>query len=371
MVPGVAIAVLGALVLAVSERRVTMTRRTLRRTRLGALAVLVVALLAGAGVAIANEGAISHYARERWNAFKSDSGVADARKLRIAQQSSDKRYDYWRVSLDMFRAAPAGGAGAGNFDREYTVHRRHAKPSRSAHSIWMRTLGELGGVGLALLVACVCVSLVALVGLRRRLDTAGRTVLCACVGVSAYFVAHASFDWLELLPALAAPALALPFLALRLEPGKTAAAAPLRPLAGRRARLLVAAGGGLAVAAALVSLALPSLSSRYVQSALHRSRSDPAGARRDLDRAASLDPLSPDPRYAAAGIALDRSRFGDARRAFEQALDVADGWYPHFGLALLDSRARRFAAARREIARARALDARDPLVIRAAMLIAE
>src|SRR5256714_6189542 len=250
MVPGVAIAVLGALVLAVSERRVTMTRRTLRRTRLGALAVLVVALLAGAGVAIANEGAISHYARERWNAFKSDSGVADARKLRIAQQSSDKRYDYWRVSLDMFRAAPAGGAGAGNFDREYTVHRRHAKPSRSAHSIWMRTLGELGGMGLALLVACVCVSLVALVRLRRRLDPGARTVLCAVVGVSAYFVAHASFDWLELLPALAAPALAPPFLVLRLEP-RAAAATPVRRLAGRRARLLVAAGGGLAVAAAL------------------------------------------------------------------------------------------------------------------------
>jgi hypothetical protein len=370
MVPSVAIAALGALLLVLVERRVKLTPRTLRRARGGALAVLAVALLAGAGVAIANDSAISHYARERWDAFKSDSGIADARRLRITQQSSDKRYDYWRVSLDMFSAAPLVGAGAGNFEREYDVHRRHAKPSRSAHSIWMRTIGELGGVGLALLVACVSVSLLALVQVRRRLDAGARTVLCACVGVSAYFVAHASFDWLELLPALAAPALALPFVALRLEPTATAATAA-RLFAGRRARLLVAAGGGLAVAAALVSLALPYLSSRYVQSALHRARSDPAGARRDLDRAASLDSLSPDPRYAAAGIALDQSRFGDARRAFEQALDVEDGWYPHFGLALLDSRARKFAAARREIARARALDAQDPLVIRAAMLIAE
>jgi hypothetical protein len=370
MVPSVAIAALGALVLVLVERQVKLTPRTLRRARVGAVAVLAVVLLAGAGVAIADHGAISHYARERWDAFKSDSGVADSRKLRIAQQSSDKRYDYWRVSLDMFSAAPVGGAGAGNFEREYSAHRRHAKPSRSAHSIWMRTLGELGAVGLALLAACVCVLLAALVRLRRRLDAGARTVLCACVGVSAYFVAHASFDWLELLPALAAPALALPFLALRLEP-RGAEAAAVRPFAGRRARLPAAAAGGVAVAVALVSLGLPYLSSRYVQSALHRARSDPAGARRDLDRAASLDPLSPDPRYAAAGIALDHGRFGDARRAFEQALDVEDGWYPHFGLALLDSRARKFAEARREIARAGALDAQDPLVIRAAMLIAE
>jgi tetratricopeptide (TPR) repeat protein len=371
MLPSVAIAVFGALVLVLVERRITLTPRSLRRVRVGALALLAAALLAGAGVAIAHDGAISHYASERWSAFRSDAGVADDRKLRIAQQSSDKRYDYWRVSLDMFSAAPILGAGAGNFEREYTVHRRHAKTSRSAHSIWLRTLGELGSVGMALLVACAGVALVALVRLRRRLDTGARTVLTACVGVNAYFVAHASFDWLELLPALAAPALALPFMALRLQPGTTAAATAVRPLAGRRARLLVAVGAGLVVAAALVSLALPYLSSRYVQSALHRARSDPAGARRDLDRAASLDPLSPDPRYAAAGIALDRSRFGDARRAFEQALGVEDGWYPHFGLALLDSRARRFAAARREIARARALDAQDPLVIRAAMLIGE
>lgn len=367
MVPSVAIAALGALVLVLVERRVTMTPRVLRRVRLGALAVLVVALLAGAGVAIANDGAISHYAHERWNAFKSDSAGADTTRLRIAQQSGDKRYDYWRVSLRMFRAAPAGGAGAGNFERVYDANRRHAKPSRSAHSIWMRTIGELGGVGLVLLLACISVTLVSLVRLRRRVDDGARFVMSACVGVSAYFVAHASFDWLELLPALAAPAVALPFLALRLEPG---AATPAGHRFGGRMRALAAGGAVLTVAAALVSLALPYLSERYVQSALHRARSDPAGARRDLDRAASLDPLSPDPRYAAAGIALDRSRFGDARRAFEQALDVEDGWYPHFGLALLDSRARKLAAARREIARARALDRQDPLVIRAATLIA-
>lgn len=366
MVPSVAIAAVGALVLVLVERRVSLSPGAVRRTRVAAAAALAVALLAGAGVAIANDGAISHYAHERWSAFKSDSASSDG-SLRIAQRSSDKRYDYWRVSLDMLAAAPVSGKGAGNFERQYSAHRRHAKPSRAAHSIWMRTLGELGGVGFVLLVACIAAALVGLIRVRRRLDVGGGTIVAACAGVSAYFLAHASFDWLELVPALAAPAVALPFVALRLEPAP-AAGVPA-PRASRPRRRLLAAAGAVAVAAALVSLALPYLSSRYVQSALHRGSSDPAGARRDLDRAASLDPLTPDPHYAAAGIALDRGRFADARRAFHAALAVEDAWYPHFGLALLDARARRFAAARREIALARALDARDPLVIRAAMLI--
>jgi tetratricopeptide (TPR) repeat protein len=234
----------------------------------------------------------------------------------------------------------------------------------------MRSLAEDGSVGAALLVASACFALVSLFRVRRRLDEGGRSILAACVAVSAYFLAHASFDWLELMPALAAPAVALPFLALSL--GPDARSGTTAPSAGDRWRGRLTAAGGLLVAvAALVALALPYLSSRYVDSALHRARSDPAGAGRDLDRAASLDPLSPDPRYAAAGIALDRSRFADARRAFEQALDVEDGWYPHFGLALLDARAGRFASARSEIGRARALNPLDPLVVKAADLIAK
>jgi Flp pilus assembly protein TadD len=110
---------------------------------------------------------------------------------------------------------------------------------------------------------------------------------------------------------------------------------------------------------------------RYVDSGLHRSATDYAGAVRDLDSAASFDPLAPEPHYAAGGIALDHRRYADARHAFEQALETEDGWYPHFELALLDARQKRFRAARREIALAHALNPPDLLVLKAVTLISQ
>ena len=84
-----------------------------------------------------------------------------------------------------------------------------------------------------------------------------------------------------------------------------------------------------------------------------------------MDRAAALNPLSIEPRIAEGTIAISRGDDERARAAFTRALKVEENWYPHFELALLDASAGRFAPARREIARAAALDASDPVVTEA------
>src|SRR5205823_5786881 len=84
---------------------------------------------------------------------------------------------------------------------------------------------------------------------------------------------------------------------------------------------------------------------------------------------ASLNPFSPEPRYAEGVIALREGRDAVAARAFHKALTLDRNWYPFLELALLDARAGRFGAATSEIRAARALDPLDPLVLDAARLI--
>jgi O-antigen ligase len=361
----IAVAVVAGLAAAAAERRVGPRPRAVRAARVGALAVAVAVALAGTGVAIARHGDLVDYADERWADFKSDEEVPREEGTRAFLPHGDKRYDYWRVSLNALRDAPAGGIGAGGFEREYTIHRRYEKPSRAAHSIWMRSLAETGLVGTGLLVLFVVVAGVGLLRARRRLDPAGRTVVAACAAASGYFVVHASFDWLELVPAIAAPAAALPFVAMRLGGRPDAPPGPESPV---RRRAAAAAGAVLAVAA-LAALTLPYFSIRSVNSAIDRPASDSAGVDRDLDRAAALNPLSPEPHLVGGRLALVRRDYDGAREAFERALEEEQGWYAHFELALLDAHAGRFATAERRIARARALNRPDHLMRDTAELI--
>jgi O-antigen ligase len=371
MLLSIAVAVVAGTLVAIAERRFHPSARVRLAGHRGAIAAAVCVAIAAAGLAVARGGDATTYIGDRWADFTSNKEQdPDPNPSRIFQRTSDKRYDYWRVSVAMFRDAPVGGVGAGGFERVYTQERLHPKPSRSAHSIWMRSIGETGAVGTALLVALVAVLAAGLLRARRRLDDRGRAIVAACAAVGTYFAIHASFDWLELIPALAAPAIALPFLGLGL-----AAPAPVPEPAAERSRVrlpgwLKGLVGGVLAVAAVLSLAAPYASVRYVDAARTAS-SDPAVATRDFSRAAWFNPLSAEPRIAAGQIAVGGGRYADASREFEQALEVEDGWYPHFELALLHSRGGRFARARREIAVARALNPPDLLLKKASDLIAE
>ena len=89
-------------------------------------------------------------------------------------------------------------------------------PSRYPHDVWLRFLGENGAVGLLLLLGFLAIALGAPIAAWRRIDRSSRGIVALCVAMTAYFLVHASFDWLDRLPAIAGPALAVPFIALRL-----------------------------------------------------------------------------------------------------------------------------------------------------------
>jgi hypothetical protein len=350
-------AMLATLLLASLERRVPV-ERLVRPARTGArgmaAAVLAVALVAG----VANRERLRHQASEQWTQFKAGTGT-DTQGPRLFASGAFQRYDYWRVAVDAFADAPFAGIGAGNFERRYTAERKFAKHSRFAHSIWFRLIAEYGVLGIVLSVALAICLVGGCLALWRRAGPGERAVIASSLAVCAYFLFHASLDWLDEFPVLAAPALGFPLMVLAL------GTVPRPRLGGRLSGVVQVAAFAAGAAALTVSLALPLMAGRLVERA-RAERGDRAAAFRDLDRAADLDPLSLEPLLTKGFIALDLDDRAEARAAFTSALDREDHWVPHFELALLAAAEGRYAAADRELAAAARLDAMDPVIATAA-----
>jgi O-antigen ligase len=164
-----------------------------RVLRIGAIAALVVALVAGLAVAL---GSVEE--------VRGDP-VAGARAERLRSLDS-QRYDYWRVAADTFVAEPLTGVGAGGFSVEWLRERPEGSAGAvDAHSLYFETAAELGLVGLAalLLFAGAVAACVARVLRRDPALAAGPAAALAAFGF------HAGIDWDWEMPALTLVALLL------------------------------------------------------------------------------------------------------------------------------------------------------------------
>jgi len=360
ILPSVLVAGAAGLLLSLAERAARGHERVEtagRRTGLVGVALLAAAVVA---VALVNLDRITDTVDEQW-ATLTGAEYESGEGARISNLDPYERPDYWRVAIDLFEESPVTGVGTGNFEREYTARRDEPKHSRYAHNMFLRALGEGGVVAAALLVGFFLTLFVAGAALRRRLARAPALVLATTLAIAAYFAVHLNFDWLEEIPAVASPALALPLVAL------VAAARPSDPESGgsptRAARAGAWVAGGLA-AVALVALVPAYLSVRYVNRAEERAAVDVDSAFEDLDRARSLNSASLDPDLAEGRIAIFDRRYDEAQDAFEHSLTVEDNWLAHFELALIDAGRGRFGPAAAHLSRARALNARDPVLTR-------
>ena len=346
-------ALAASLALVALERRVRPSARTLSRLRRAAVATVVLVLLGGAVAAAAASGRISDSLSNRWETFASDASVENTQTgARLGQVTADKRYDYWRVSLDAFRDRPLTGIGAGGFEVRYTAEKDYAKHSRYAHDIWLRALSETGLVGLGLLAGALAVALVALVRARVRGPAEAHAAVAAAAALSTGFFLQCGLDWLEEVPALMAPAVALPLAVLRATARGTDGAPSLK----RAAPAIVLAG------VALVALVPPYVSVRQLQRGDEMRAADPRGALSAYDRAAAADPLALTPHLRSGFVGLRLRDPALARREFQDALDVQESWVAHFELGLLDAQAGRFRAAEAQLRRAAELNRSDPLV---------
>jgi tetratricopeptide (TPR) repeat protein len=338
-----------------ADRRVQLGERASRRVSAALVGLLILACAGGlAGFAVAKGNPVTELS-DAWGEFKQGGTEPGDKSSRFGTTLATYRYDYWRVAWQNFERRPLVGIGADNFGREYARRGESDQTPRYPHSVVLRALSQTGVVGALLLGgAIVAAFAAALPALRLRLGLAGAAA-GGGLTLFAYFLVQGSLDWFWEFPALGAMAFAMLGLATAVAGGARSGAG--RALPGGR---VAAAAAALVGAVLAVGLLLPWLAERDLRGARSIAGSDPAGAIGRLDRAATLNPLSPLPDKTAGVIEAVRGRLEAARQRFRDVLaqDPKDpyAWMQLGAIASVQMRER---DALRYVRRARALAPRD------------
>ncbi|MDX6691739.1 MAG: hypothetical protein QOG15_3196 [Solirubrobacteraceae bacterium] len=311
----VAAAAAGALwaLLARIEQHVSAAGLRPRRAVAAGIAVLAL-MTAAAGVASAH--GITRFLDRQYTAFVTLGGAEGGPTASRLATGAGNRYDYWRIAVHAFRSHPVAGVGAGGYDKPYYALRTTSENIRQPHSLPLQILAELGVLGALLFAAGVF--LVA-AGAWRRIRDPGRTpVVVAGLGVVTAWVAHASVDWMHLLPGLTGIALLGAAVLLR-SPGN-ARPVPASPARRHIRRAAAALAIGAAITIAALSLSRQGLTDRYITRAQDALAGNPARAVTEADRALRLDREATAAYYVKAAAL---ARFGDAHGARAVLLDAA------------------------------------------------
>jgi len=311
------------IVYALVDRRLELGPRGTRAAGTAAAVLAVAAIGVGAGVVSSRVDVAA-----QWRAFKNaPTNSASSHLLQLGSY----RYDIWRVALKEFEHHPLAGIGSRGFGPAYLQHRNSPDTPARAHSFELDALSELGIVGFVLIATALVLLLVPVVSGTRARDP-GAT---AAFGGAAYWLTHASVDWLWTVPACG-----LPFFLL-LGIGGSGGRRALLP---RRASLPAAA---LLAAVVVVLFVPPWLSARLsVRGRIHWAK--------------RLDPLATDPYVAQAARAPTPqgavAPLQDAVRKEPRVVEL------RFSLAQAYERAGRVEAARRELLEAKRLDPLEPRI---------
>jgi O-antigen ligase len=193
--------VLGCIVLAalmraallVVDRRFEGERSPIDRYQLQlriAASVGFVAVIAAA-IALGAPSAIS----SRWNQFVNQQYAnAPLTRDRLGSGANGDRLALWNIELNSFKSHPLDGTGADTFEILYYEHRTTIYVVVNAHSLYIETLGDLGLVGLGLILLFVVGTLIGLAPARRGRDRALYAGLFSA-GLAWALAAGVDWDW--------------------------------------------------------------------------------------------------------------------------------------------------------------------------------
>jgi O-antigen ligase len=304
-------------VLFVVERRLRLPERAgtvlVAATVLAAGLVTVGALVAAGGPVTVVERAVDSFTEPL------QAGEGDLQR-RLLSVSGNGRGDYWHVAWTMARDEPLHGTGAGSFEAHWLQDRPISFYARDAHNLYLETLGELGALGLVLLVATLALPLAVLPHVRR---------LRYCPAAAGAFIAyllHASVDWDWEVPAVTLAAL---FCAAAL-------------LASRRSALLTgrARVTALALAAPVLAVALVMhVGNRATAASIAAiDRGDPDRALAQAQRAIDWAPWSDEPWQLRGEAELLVEDDAAARKSLKRALELnPESWSTWLDLAVASS----------------------------------
>jgi O-antigen ligase len=321
--------------------------RVPRRVVTAALAVTGIVIVAG--VAGANPAA-------RWDDFKTAGKQAEGQS-----DSSSGRYQYWSAALDAFSTSPVEGIGAGEYEAWWNQHGSLPRPIRDAHSLFLETLGELGIVGLAILVAFFGVVVVSGVGARRRWGGAG---VGAALAVLVAGAVSAAIDWTWVLPACFGPVVVAA--GLLTGPAAQPADATLPgtgrgpPATGLRLGIVTLLLAWTAIWAGGV-LFLTELKLNSSQDAAQSG--DLVAAADDARQASTLQPWAADPRLQLALVQVLGRQLDAANRSLDEAIDRApDDYRLWLVKSVLEYGEGHRVGGKRALERARRLNPRAPIL---------
>ena len=319
LIVGAVLAIAG-LVAALVDRRVSLSHGQSRRVNRGAVAGLAVLLAIGGALALVRVGDPVEKLSDSWQSFK-DGGASTAPGGSRFTTVGTNRYDFWSVAWDRFTDRPLSGIGSENFQQDYLARGNSGEQPRYPHSLELGVLSQTGLVGGMLLFGGLTAAGLAALRTRRRGSPEAAAVAGVAGTIFAYWFLHASLDWFWEFPALTATSFAMLGLACAVGRGGTGRRDALLPRAEHRTLPRPLRLGVLVLAGAFLtfSLVTPWLAEREIERAATDWPASTANAYKRLDRASTLNPLSPKPHLVAATIAV---RVEDEARAANELEEV-------------------------------------------------
>jgi tetratricopeptide (TPR) repeat protein len=300
---------------------------------------------------------------ERFDEFKSvptseGAGRADFISSHLASGSGSGRWQFWGVALDAFEDQPVHGIGAGGYANYWNQHAPISRATKQAHSLYLEILGELGPLGLLMLLGFLIVPIWRGASARLGWPDGEAGVAIALVSAGAL---SAAIDWVWQIPAVfgivivALALLAGPSLAVR-EDGKARPRERDSALLWRIGILIVAIAGLLLAGDQL-------LAKRSLDASQSAAREGNLGDAADQARTAiALEPWAAQPRLQLALLEESAGDLAGARRSTAAAIDRSpDDWSLWLVRARIATREGRLPEARTALAQARRLNPRAPV----------
>jgi hypothetical protein len=315
----------------------------------------VAAVILAAAIAV-----VGSHPEQRFHAFKTPASVAiknDPSQASAAghifSESGSGRWQLWKAAVSEWRHHPVIGDGAGSFTAWWLQRNTLTRYVRDAHSVYLQTLGELGLVGLVLVLLAFVPGLLA-TGFRR---TASPPAVAAFGAAFLAFAVAAGYDWMWEVTAVSVVGLA----SLGLLVGRgTAGATELdraRPRSGLRLALVAVV---LAVVVVQTVPALVDIRIRSSEAAV--SKGDDVGAYEDALAAHAIQPWVSGPYVQLALVDEQLGRLRAARAWIEGAVARdPSSWTSWLIAARIDTKLGAIPAARASLHRARDLNPRSPL----------
>ncbi len=251
-------------------------------------------------------------------------GAADTPRLsptsrHLFSSTGNGRWQFWGAAVDEFETRPLVGRGPGSYEAWWAQHGSVSYFTRHAHSLYLETLGELGAVGLALLLGFLLTGLVAAAARLRAARAHDRNVIAALTAVVIAFAFAAGIDWIWQLTVV--PLVAIVALAVLTGPATATAAAATAPGRPRRS-VVLRAGVAAACLCLIVAQGIPFLAQDDIRRSQHRfAAGNLDGARTAALSARSVQPWAASPHLQLALVDERRGELRSARSAIADAIE--------------------------------------------------